>query len=653
MHLIFDEWRCARHWIAADCIPMPVARAQFAGTHLENAPQWLLEIEALLMGGWEIKRGPRAQMDDNIARHRGSASSSSALTGRLSPTSQYRMDRSIRIAEPRAAARPTSAVRHHHFEQKVILASAKGTISVAEKRAAYGEGFNASDSLIPGDVRATNEAAYTEGGKSTEAERVVYIAATNGSTYDDRMRFWDLANEHAHFVGSHKISVTTRGVDAAWDQATRDATMPDALRETIAKAKASDGGEASIMVNDAGVVKRWLAKRMRSFPAELRPHIALETPHNSRIAYSIVGQFPHDMSPKGMRDCLDKMVDEFTVRQLPCQAVIHEPTAKNSKKNWHFQLIYYAGEAEQLADGRWSFERERQRDKWGTMKSIPLKRMGRNAEVGAEDWVPKLKNRWSEIVNTQAIAEGITTRFTNERNEQRGLPKPQTRYTPGRQALHAKGHFTDAEVDQNIASWQLWRKRKKAQLLKSTQSLRHDLERLRAQAQRTPMPPPSLRKAEARLDRAALVANDLDVLIDTAVHAAMLRQMILSGPSAIISHYSATDEALSRKRATPARTVRRDVARTVCEAAHTHLAGLDPILQQLATTQEAAVAKLKEARAALRKFLPTVEAELVAMRVDASAAPTLQLGDGAPPAMSPRTRQALAAHLASGREGQA
>lgn len=85
---------------------MPVARAQFAGTHLENAPQWLLEIEALLIGGWEIKREPWVQMNDNIAQHRDTRSSSSALNGRPSPTSQYRVDRSIRIAEPRAAARP-------------------------------------------------------------------------------------------------------------------------------------------------------------------------------------------------------------------------------------------------------------------------------------------------------------------------------------------------------------------------------------------------------------------------------------------------------------------------------------------------------------------------------------------------------------------
>lgn len=628
---------------------MPVARARFAGTHLENAPEWMLEIENLFSGGWTLKLGPRVQVEKKAAQHQKMALRSFTPGRRRSPTPQYRVDRFVRVAEPRPAPRPASAVRHHHFEQKVILASGKGTVSVAERRAAYGEGFNATDALITAEVRATNEATYAEGHKSTEAERVIYVTATNGSTYDERMRFWDLANEHAHFVGDHRISVSTRGVEAAWDQATRDATMPDALRETIAKAKASDTGEASITVNDAGVVKRWLAKRTRSFPSELRQHISLETPHNSRIAYSIVGQFPHDLSLNGMHGCLDQLVSEFTARGIPCQAVIHEPTAKNSKKNWHFHLIYYAGEAERLADGRWSFEREHRRDKWGTMKSVPLKRMGRNAEVAAEDWVPRLKNRWSEIVNTQAIAEGISTRFTNERNDQRGLPKPQTRFTPGRQALHAQGYFTDAEIARNIDSWRVWRQRKTAQLRESAQRLRQDLERLRDGVRQPAIPAERRQKIEARLDRGAMVADDLDVLIDTTVHAAMLRQMIRSGPDATISHYAAVDEALSRKPPTPARTAKRTAAVTVCEEAQSHLVAIDPTLQQLARVQEAAVAKLKEARAALRKFLPAIEADIEAAFVEATPVAALQAKTSAPPAISSRTRLALAAHLASGR----
>lgn len=630
---------------------MVVARAQFAGTHLENAPQWLLEIEALTMGGWDLLPAPRVREVDGIARHRGSGPSHAPAITSSAPL-RRQVSRIVRISEPRAAPRPVSPTRHHHFEQKIILASPKGTISVAERRAAYGEGFNAADAIIPADVRATNEAAYSEGHKSTEAERVIYTVATNGVTYQERMAFWHLANENAHFVGAHTITVKTAGVEEAWDQATRDATMPDALREAIAKARMCEEGETSVTVNDAGVVKRWLAKRTRSFPAELRPHLTLETPHNSRIAYSIVGQFPHGMSLPGMRACLDSLVDEFTTRRIPCQAVIHEPTAKNSRKNWHFHLIYYAGEAERLPDGRWSFERQWCRDKWGTMKSVPLKRMGRNAEVAAEDWVPKLKKRWSEIVNTRAITEGIETRFTNQRNDERGLPKPQTRYSPGRQALHAQGHFTDAEIAQNAETWQLWRKRKKTQLQAATAPLRQDLERLRAGVENAALPPALRRQIEGQFDRGELVLADMDGLADTAVHAAMLRQMIRSGPDATIAYYAAVDETIGHKRATPARTEKRVSARVVRDAASAHLANLDPTIMQLEQIQRAAVAKLKEAKAALRRFLSKTETAIAEGR---QAQPFGTIDSDRNPAdlagITPRSRQAMTAHLASGRSG--
>lgn len=635
------------------CVIMTVSRARFAGTHLENAPQWLLEIEALTIGGWSLKTGPRVKVEDGVARHQSGHGDASGSDRTRSAPLRRQVSRIVRIAEPRAAPRPVSSVRHHHFEQKIILASAKGTISVAERRAAYGEGFNATDAIISGDVRATNEAAYTEGHKSTEAERVVYTAATNGDTYQERMAFWDLANANAHFVGPHTIAVRTAGVVAAWDRATHDSTMPDVLREAIAKARTNEEGEACITVNDAGVVKRWLAKRTISFPSELRDHLTLKTPHNSRIAYSIVGQFAHGMSLPGMRRCLDELVGEFTARGIPCQAVIHEPTGKNSRKNWHFHLIYYAGEAEQLPNGRWSFEREWCRDKWGTMKWVPLKRMGRSAEVAAADWVPKLKKRWSEIVNARAIAEGIETRFTNRRNDERGLPKPQTRYSPGRQALHAKGHYTDAEIAQNVESWHLWRKRKAKQMGDAIEPLRREFEVLRRRAEEATLSSRARQQVQEQLDRGALVLADVDALTDTAVHAATLRHMLRSGPDATLAHYSAIVEALGRKDETPARTEKRIFAHTACNAAETYLAALNPTLQRLEQTQQAAVAKLREARGALRRYFPGIAA-LIDEGESVQSLATVSKGQSAtdasdPGVMTPRSRQAMAAHLASGR----
>lgn len=589
---------------------MAVSRAQFAGTHLENAAGWLLEIEAMFVGGWTIKRVPKVRIEKAAAAHQQATEPAQKRGRRASVTPQYSVDRHVRIGEPRAAPRAGGSTRHHHFEQRTILASRKGTTSVAGSRSGYIEGYNVASGIIATDVRATNEAKYIEGGTSTEAERVVYTTATNGEDYDQRQQFWALANENAHFVGDHTITVTTRGVEEAWDRAARDATMPEALRQTLAEAKAAADGCARKIVNDAGVVKRWLKKRNLSFPAELRPHLNLETPHNSRIGYSIIGQFPHDMSRAGMRRSLDQLVGEFTARKIPCQAVIHEPTAKNSKKNWHFHLIYYAGPTERLPNGRWSFEREGKRDKWGTMKSVPLKRMGRDEEVAAADWVPNLKKRWSEIVNAQAINEGILTRFTNETNQQRGLPKAQTRYTPGRQALHKQGFFTQGDVADNIASWTDWRRRKRMHLTNMMAGVRLTIEGVRRGAHSADLDAAQRNAIYDEVRRGDAMLGEADALADIAAHAMTLRQMITSGPKDVADHYSGVMETLSAKKPTPSRLEKRLFAQKVCDVAHSYFAEHQPVLDRLARIEDAAFVEFRAVVATANSSIDRLERRL-------------------------------------------
>lgn len=275
---------------------MPVSRSKYQGTHLENAAQWLIEIEEMASGGWtEGLGGPRRTSGYLVAQKKpparsGGKSSTAPTSSSRAPVSVPRM---VRVSEPRWAPRPQSNVRAHHFEHKTILASKKGSMSVVEARGAYTLAFNAADGVIEAKVRATVAAEYVEGTTSSDAERVVYITGTNGDTNEERMRFWALANENAHFVGEHKVRVRVTGADAAWATAAQDPSMPTELRATLADAL-KNNGSAERVVNDAGVVARWL-KASRRFPPELRDRVELERPKNGRVAYSIIGQFPHPM----------------------------------------------------------------------------------------------------------------------------------------------------------------------------------------------------------------------------------------------------------------------------------------------------------------------------------------------------------------------
>lgn len=304
---------------------MSSLRKLFAGTHLENAATWMLEIEAMHVGGWELRLGPKVKAELKHSNPTGKSGKVSARGRSPSVTPQYAVDRHVRISEPRPAPRAGGSLRHHHFEHRTILSSRKGEMSVAQRRGGYMEGYGDPNGVISTDVRATSEASYMEGGTSTEAERVVYVIASNGDSYAERMQFWHLANENAHFLGDHSVTVNAQGVEEAWDRASKDPSMPDPLREAVAKAKVASDFKATVLCNDAGVVKRWLKKKTKSFPPELRENLIVEMPGNGRVAHSLIGQFQHDMSFVGMRRSLDRLGEEFRRRGIPFQAVIHEP----------------------------------------------------------------------------------------------------------------------------------------------------------------------------------------------------------------------------------------------------------------------------------------------------------------------------------------
>lgn len=631
-------------------------RERFAGTSLAYASNEMLLEEELLMGSWKLRRFPRVkEQEKSIDR---TESKKKQRGGRQrSVTPQFAVDRAIRIGEPRMAPRSQDSLRHAHFEVKPILASRPGSVSVAEGRAAYGEGFNQPS--ISAQIRATNEAAYTEGSKSTDAERVVYVVGTNGQTYEERMRFWQLANDNAHFVGDHKIHVCTTGVEHLWDQATHDPSMPDELRLTVASAKASADGRATLVVNDAGVTKRWLKKRTLSFPPQLREHLTLETPHNSRVAYSVIGQFPHDLSLAGMKKSLDLLVEEFQIRRTPCQAVIHEPTSKNSRKNWHFHLIYYAGEAERQADGRWSFERVEQRDEWRTKRMVPLKRMPRNADITARDWVPRIKQRWCHIVNAQAEVERIATRFTGLSNEKRGLAKAQTRVTQGRMALRKQGHFTDHDIELNIASWEEWEKRQKAKLrnLKAVRAVRDLYETLSGDQRLYRLPEHSQDQIFGQLDKAQEHFKELDAAIEMIAWGTKIRKMVESGPRDVISHYRGVQDQVATKKSTPSRLEKSEFAAGLCREAEAYLLKTQSRLELVQHLQRVADEKVQATLNALREHLPKVERNIDRLVQEATEqaqdtvhreiAPTSTPNLVRPPRVD-RNRAMINAHLASG-----
>ncbi len=569
----------------------------FKGTHLEGQARYLREIEELDSGGWRAHAGrPQWVGTWNTDVTIGAATSVKASFGAIGSSS-----RSVRLIEPRAAPQKSPTVRSHHFEMKTILAENRGGRSVAEVRSAYQTCAGLDD--IDVKVRASSAAHYMEGNEDSEGDRVSHIAATTGQTNEERQKFWKLANDNANVVGDHRICIDIRANEAAWGDLSKQRSLPFDLRRALKVAQAGDG-TAQIVVNDAGITKRWLERRKNSLPQSIKNTVKLETPRNDRVGYSFIGQYPCGLSMAGRVRCTDRWMAKWAALGIPAQAVMHEPTAANDKRNHHFHGQIYRGCARQQSDGRWSFERINVRNKHRTMERVPLERLGVPEIFKDKHLIRNLKREWQEIVNSEAASEGLAIRFTDEKNLDRGLPQAKERLAPSVHALAKKGWFGDKIVQSNLASWDALEKEQ----VQSCDDQRHRL------LQRVDDAAASLFLDATQMDLARVVLREqgnaeirMVEAERVAIKAAKLAAMLRSGPEAIIEHYTPAARKSDASANTQKRKDKRELARAHVALANDYLTIIEPELINLELIRDSARAEAARERATL--FQLTVEFE--------------------------------------------
>jgi hypothetical protein len=570
----------------------------FKGTHLEGQPRYLQEIEELDSGGWAAQGGrPRWVGTWNTAVKIGAATSVKPSFGPMGSSS-----RSVRLIEPRAAPQRSKAVRTHHFEMKTILAENRGGRSVAEVRSAYQTGGGLDDMDV--NVRASSAAHYMEGNEHSEGDRVAYIAATTGQTNEERQSFWKLANDNANMVCDHRISIDTRADKEAWSNLAKERNLPFDLRRAIKVAQQGDD-TAQIVVNDAGVTKRWLERRKNSLPQSIKDSIKLETPRNDRVGYSFIGQYPFGLSMEGRVRCTDRWMAKWTQMGIPAQAVMHEPTTANDKRNHHFHGQIYRGCARQQTDGRWSFERINVRNEHRTMKSVPLERLGVPAIFKDKHLIRNLKREWQEIVNSEAARECLAVRFTDEKNADRGMPQAQARVAPSVFAMAKKGWFGDKMVQSNLASWDALEKNE----VQARDDQRHRLlQRVDEAAASLSLDPTQMDLANVVLREQGNAEIRMVEAERVSIKAAKLALMLRSGPEAIIECYTPTARKSDAAANTVKRKDKREVARAHVALANDYLTFIQPELINLELIRDTARADAARERAALFELAAEFEA---------------------------------------------
>jgi hypothetical protein len=553
---------------------------RFQYTHLENAPKYLRDIEELDTGGWRAHSGrPRL-----VGGNRNNAVDPRTPEPRITTIVSASGQRRLRLVEPRGAPLPPpSSVRSHHFEMKTILAENRHGRSIAELRSAYQEAEGRHEAGVQ-VVRASSASNYMEMEKDSEGDRVFHITATNGKTHKQRQDFWQLANKHANVVGEHRITVDLRGNEEAWTKFSLNRSMPVDLRRAIKEAR-ENAGRATIVVNDAGVTRRWMKRRAKSIPSEVTKSIVLATPRNDRVAYSFIGQLPFGLSEAGQKCCADQWMAIWTAMGVPGQAVIHHPTRKNDRRNIHFHGQIYRGCAEQLEGGRWSFERIEKRDKFRSKKLVPLRRMPVPDLFGDQDLIPKLKCAWQDIVNAQAEREGLAIRFTDEKNEQRGLPAPKQRLSPGHAAQERKGFLTDKAIDANLVDWDRWEKNEHQ---KQKRARRDRFTKMSEIGLPTNMLPPQMALVNELVTSRRKALVRLAAADRIAIKAIKLLGMLRSGPEAIIDYYASIVGKSDKSKPTQSGTTAQVTAEANVGLANDYITAIEPELSYLELIRDTA-----------------------------------------------------------------
>ena len=273
--------------------------------------------------------------------------------------------------------------------------------------------------------------------------------------------------------------------------------------------------------------------------------------------------------------------------------------------------------------------------------------MGRNEEVASADWVPTLKARWRDIVNKRSQDEGLEISFTNETNRARGLPKAQTRYSPGRQALHKKGFFTASDVEQILDSWAGYKRRARRAAAERVRKLWDRYDRLSRDKRLETLPPAQVDPVLDTLDACQRRLGEVEHLLQLGADATVLREMLVSGPKAAEAYYSGILTDLERKKPTPARSDKAAFANEVCAEAAECLRDLQPTMSKLSAMRADSEAEISALGKILSAELAGAEREVETLVARAAAQSALADERLRQESMINRTRPVMAAARAA------
>jgi hypothetical protein len=165
-----------------------------------------------------------------------------------------------------------------------------------------------------------------------------------------RLDIWRSIEALEKEPGDDQLTIDYHRSPTFWDSLADDERCPAAVRDGIHAARASGTGKPRKIVTPGNELLRAIAMEHGWTPPTKDPatgklvysHGAqFHDAEGGRIQSRFTAEFPDGLDMEGRVTVLKAFCAYFDEKGLPYVAVIHQPSASNHHKNWHFHLAYY------------------------------------------------------------------------------------------------------------------------------------------------------------------------------------------------------------------------------------------------------------------------------------------------------------------------
>lgn len=182
----------------------------------------------------------------------------------------------------------------------------------------------------------------------------------------------------------------------------------------------------------------------RSERVEFWNRVEEQEASRGRVQCRIIAELPHELDAQGRLEAARGFCNALQEKGLPYWCVVHAPTGKNDRRNYHMHVAYYDRPANRLPDGTWDFEvtEEVTYSNRSTRTRRPL-RQNKDRTAQGRAWITALRERFAGANSAVLEARGIEKRLDPRSYREAGVPKePTIHLGPRAAALERAGVAT-------------------------------------------------------------------------------------------------------------------------------------------------------------------------------------------------------------------